>query len=158
MRITLYIGKQVMRLNGSVFPTVCQFLWCLSLSACSYPSHLPITGQEAVKATEVAHNLLQGLPDDQCWQGLYSSHHCRATQAKDISPSPYTTTRWQQGSALHNGSRGRRCQLQVLSLTWQLPSYLHSFLSLGTYVYVACCVFMCVIHVDYLSERLITKI
>lgn len=158
MWITLYIGKQVMRLNGSVFPTVCQFLWCLSLCACSYPSHLPITGQEAVKATEVAHNLLQGFPDDQCWQGLYSSHHCRATQAKDISPSPHTTTRWQHKVHLFTmaGEAGD-ASFRYMSLTWQLPSYSNRFWLLqGIYVDEACCVLMYVIHVDYLSKRLLS--
>lgn len=53
------------------------------LCACSYPSHLAITGQEAVKSTEVAHNLLQGLPNNQAYQGLHSPHHCRVTINKD---------------------------------------------------------------------------
>ena len=49
------------------------------LCARSYPSHLAIAGQEAVKSTEVAHDVLQGFPDNQTCQGPHSTHHCRAT-------------------------------------------------------------------------------
>lgn len=48
------------------------------LTARSYPSHLAITGQEAVKSTEVAHYLLQGFPNDQSSKRLHSTHHYRA--------------------------------------------------------------------------------
>lgn len=51
------------------------FFFCLG--ACSYPSHLAITGQEAVKSTEVAHDLLQGFPNNQSCQCLHSTHHYR---------------------------------------------------------------------------------
>lgn len=50
--------------------------------ASSYPSHLAVTGQEAVKSTKVVHNLLQGFPNHQCSQGLHSTHHCRVTSTQ----------------------------------------------------------------------------
>lgn len=51
------------------------FFFCLGAS--SYPSHLAITGQEAVKSTEVAQDLLQGFPNNQSCQCLHSTHHYR---------------------------------------------------------------------------------
>lgn len=44
-----------------------------------YPSHLTIAGKEAVKSSEIAHNLLQGLSNHQLGQGLHSTHHCRVS-------------------------------------------------------------------------------
>lgn len=40
-----------------------------------YPSQLALACQEAVKASKVADNLLQGLPNNQCGQCLNSTHH-----------------------------------------------------------------------------------
>lgn len=42
----------------------------------SHPSHLAITGQEAVKSTEVTHNLLQRFADNLSCKGLDSAQHC----------------------------------------------------------------------------------
>ncbi len=68
----------------------CADLSGLSTSCCSHPSHLAIAGQEAVKSTEVAHNLLQGFPNNQSCQGLHSPHHCRATVNKNQLETAFT--------------------------------------------------------------------
>lgn len=52
----------------------------------SYPSHLPITGQEAIKAPKIAHNLLQRFPNNQCSQSLDGTHHCSRNR-KSEQPS-----------------------------------------------------------------------
>lgn len=41
-----------------------------------YPSQLALTGQESVKPTKVADDLLPGHPNNHFGQCLNSTHHC----------------------------------------------------------------------------------
>lgn len=49
----------------------------------SYPSHLPITGQEAIKAPKVPHNFLQRFSNNQSSHGLDGTHHCNHISEKN---------------------------------------------------------------------------
>lgn len=49
---------------------------CLFQKASPYPSQLALTGQESVKSTKVADDLLPGHPNHQFGQCLNGTHHC----------------------------------------------------------------------------------